>query len=232
MGDKRVMIFPPHPDDGELAMGGTIAKLIDEGWDVVVADMSSGEPTPAGSREIRAAETEKASTALGITRRINLGLPNRFFEENIESRVTIAEAIREYKPRWLFGPFRPDAHPDHIHASRLIEDARFHAKLTKTEMKHDPHHPEKIIYFYATHLRVHPNPSFVVDVTPYWDRKIEAVHAYRSQFWDNQPEEKQGWILEHVEALCRYFGNRIGVKYGEPFFCHELVGLNDLGSLL
>jgi len=232
MNDKRVMVFPPHPDDGELAMGGTIAKLIAEGWEVIVADMSDGEPTPAGSLEIRAAETAAASKALGVTQRINLGLPNRFFTEDIPSRVKIAEAIRQFKPRWIFGPFRPDAHPDHIHASRLIEDARFHAKLTKTDMKFEPHYPDKLIYFYATHLRVHPNPSFVVDVTPYWEQKIEAAKAYKSQFWDNNPPERKGWIIDHITAGGRYFGNRIGVAYGEPFFCHELVGLARLDDLL
>ena len=232
MSEKRIMVFAPHPDDGELAMGGTIAKLIAEGWEVVLADMSDGEPTPAGSLEIRAKETAAASAALGITRRVNLGLPNRYFSEDLESRVKIAEAIREYKPRWVFGPFRPDAHPDHIHASRLLEDACFHAKLTRTEMRFEPHHPEKLIYFYATHLRVHADPRFVVDVTPYWEQKIAAAEAYQSQFWDNNPPERKGWIIDHITDLARYFGNRIGVTYGEPFYCHELVGLSNLDGLL
>ncbi len=230
---KTILIFAPHPDDAELAMGGTIAKFIEDGWDVTLADLTNGEPTPAGSIEIREKETAKASEALGIKQRVNLGLPNRYIEETMENRVILAETIREFKPRWVFATFRPDAHPDHIHASRLIEDARFHAKLTKTDMKHEPHHPEKIIYYYATHLNVHPNPSFVVDITDQWEKKEQAICAYQSQFWDNQKDPaRKGWIVDMLKNQASYFGDRIGVKYAEPFFCHELVGLASLNSLL
>ncbi|MCD6393506.1 MAG: hypothetical protein J7M40_08355, partial [Planctomycetes bacterium] len=91
----------------------------------------------------------------------------------------------------------------------------------------------KIIYFYASHLRQHPNPRFLVDVTSQWERKISAIEAYQSQFWLNQQEPAQrGWIIEHITALCRYFGTRVGVKYAEPFFIHEMVGLGSLDSLL
>lgn len=231
--DKNVLIFSPHPDDAELAMGGTIAHLIEDGWNVTIADLTDGEPTPAGSVEIRQKETAAASAALGITQRTCLNLPNRYLEQTLKYRRTVAEAIRKYKPRWLFVTFRPDAHPDHVHASRLIEDARFTAKLTKTDMAHEPHYPEKIIYYYATHLNVHPNPSFVVDVTDQWEKKLAAIKAYQSQFWLNQKDSaRRGWIIDHIEAICRYFGNRINTTYGEPFFCHELVGLENLNTLL
>jgi bacillithiol biosynthesis deacetylase BshB1 len=227
-----VLIFSPHPDDVELAMGGTVIRMIEEGWQVIIADVTDGEPTPKGSPEIRAAEREKATQALGVTERVCLGLPNRYVTNNIENRKVLAEAVRRFKPRWLFTTYRPDAHPDHIQVGRLTDEARFTAKLTKTDMKYEPHYAEKIIYYYATHLHVHPQPSFVVDVSNQWEQKIEAVKAYKSQFWDNQPDTKQGWIVEHLSCYCGYFGNRIGVKYGEPFFCHELVGLNSLKSLL
>ena len=230
---KSVLVFAPHPDDAELAMGGMIAQLIEDGWEVAVADLTDGEPTPVGSVEIRQKETAVASAALGLTQRSCLNLPNRYLEETLEYRRVIAEAIRKYKPRWLFAPFRPDAHPDHVHAGQLIEDACFTAKLTKTDMAHEPHHPEKIIYYYATHLNVHPNPSFVVDITAQWDKKLAAIGAYQSQFWDNQKDPaRRGWIIDHIEAICRYFGNRVGVKYAEPFFTHELVGLENLNGLL
>jgi bacillithiol biosynthesis deacetylase BshB1 len=230
---KSALVFAPHPDDAELAMGGTIARLIEDGWDITVADLTDGEPTPAGSIEIRQKETAAASAALGITQRTCLNLPNRYLEETLEYRRVIAEAIRKYKPRWLFAPFRPDAHPDHVHAGQLIEDARFTAKLTKTDMAHEPHHPEKIIYYYATHLNVHPDPSFLLDVTDQWDKKLNAIKAYQSQFWLNQKDPtRQGWIIDQIEATCRYFGHRIGTKYAEPFFTHELTGLKTLNDLL
>ncbi len=230
---NRALIFSPHPDDAEIAMGGTIARMLDEGWQVSVVDITNGEPTPTGSIETRAAETKEASHALGITQRVCLGLPNRFLENKLEYRQAMAEAIREHKPRWLFTTYRPDAHPDHVHAGSLTEEARFAAKFTRTDMSFEPHYPEKIFYFYTTHLRLHPQPSFVVDVSDQWQRKIAAIKAYQSQFWHNQSEpDRKGWIIDHINTICRYFGNRIGVKYGEPFYCHELVGLSTITALL
>jgi len=231
--EKRALVFSPHPDDAEIAMGGTIARMLDEGWQVIVADITDGEPTPAGSRETRAAETEQATKALGITQRCCLQLPNRFLEDNLEYRRVLAEAIRQYTPRWVFTAFRPDAHPDHVHTAGLTEGARFAAKLTKTDMAYEPHYPEKIFYFYASHLRLHPQPRFVVDVTDQWQRKVTAVEAYQSQFWHNQSDPaRKGWIIEHITTICRYFGTCVGVKYAEPFYCHELVGLSTISTLL
>ncbi len=229
---NRALILAAHPDDADLTMSGTIMKLIDDGWDVVIADITNGEPTPAGSVEIRAKETAMAAEALGVKERVCLDLPNRYLTDSLEYRQVVAETIREYAPRWIFSTYRPDAHPDHVHASRLVDDARFHAKLTKTDMAFEPHYAEKIIYFYASHLRVHPNPSFVLDISDYWERKVKAIECFQSQFWLNQPDARKGWIIDHLRDISRYFGNRIGVEYGEPFFCHELVGLSGLNSLL
>jgi len=231
--DNIALIFSPHPDDAELGMGGTIVRMLKDDWEVVLVDITNGEPTPCGSVEIRSGESAKASKILGLSKRICLGLPNRYLENNLEYRRVLAETIRQFKPRWIFTVCRPDAHPDHVHAGELTEEARFTAKLTKSEMAFEPHYAEKIIYYYATHLRVHAQPSFVVDVTDQWDRKIEAVKAYQSQFWLNQSDpQKKGWIIDHIASICGYFGNRIGVKYGEPFFCHELVGLTSVNHLL
>ena len=230
--NKTVLVFAPHPDDAELAMGATICKLINEGWEVVIADLTNGEPTPAGSVEIRQTESQKASEILGVKRRMCLGLPNRWIEETLEARRIVAETIRDVRPRWVFINYPEDAHPDHIRASHLIMDGRFTAKLTKTDMKGEPFYPEKVIYYYASHLRIHPQPSFVVDVSDYWQQKLDAAKAYKSQFWDNQSDpDRKGWILEHITTLGKYFGNRIGVDYGEAFWCHELVGLRALGDL-
>jgi len=229
---KKVMILSPHPDDAEIAMGGTIARMIDDGWEVIVADLTNGEPTPAGSVEIRAAETARASQALGLKTRLCLGLPNRYVMNTLEYRVIVASAIRQHQPHWLFTVAQPDAHPDHIHAQELVDDARFAAKLTKTDMPFQPHYPDKIIYFYASHLRAHPNPSFLVDVTAQWDRKIAALEAYQSQFWQHDKGRGPGWIIDYITTYCRYFGSRINVKYAEPFLCREPVGLARLDALL
>ena len=230
---RRVLIFSPHPDDAELSMGGAIARLVDEGWEVILADMTNGEPTPAGSVQIRAAEAKKAGEILGVNKRLCLDLPNRYVENTLANRRVVAETIREYRPRWLFTAALPDAHPDHIHTNELVVDARFEAKLTKTDMPFEPHYPKKIIYFFASHLRQHIQPSFVLDISQQWQRKIEAVRAYASQFALNQNEPApKDWIVDHLASICQYFGLRIGVEYAEPFFCHELVGLSSLASLM
>ena len=230
---NRILIFSPHPDDAEIGMGGTIARLLDNGWEVIIADVTNGEPTPAGSDEIRAAETRKATQILGLTQRLCLNLPNRYIENNLDNRRTLAQAIRQFKPRWLFTVTLPDAHPDHIHTNALVTDARFTAKLTKTDMPFEPHYPEKIFYFFASHLRSHQEPSFVVDVSEQWDRKVAAIEAYQSQFWLNQSDPAQkGWIIDYITTMCRYFGNLVGVKYAEPFFCPQPVGLNNLNAIL
>ena len=231
--ENRVLIFSPHPDDAELGMGGAIAKFLDEGWEVILADLTDGEPTPAGSVEIREKETQQATESLGLRHRLCLGLPNRYLQNNLENRRVLAETIREYKPRWVFTVMLPDSHPDHFHTHHLVVVGRFAAKLTKTDMAFKPHYPERVFYFYASHLRIHPDPRFIVDVSAQWDRKIASIKAYQSQFWHNHTEpEKKGWVLEYVTTLCKYFGDRIGVEYAEPFFCHELVGLSKLDSLL
>lgn len=230
---RTILILGPHPDDAEISMGGSIVAMLDKGWQVVLADLTNGEPTPNGTPEIRAAEAAKAAEILGVTKRVCLGLPNRYLTETLEHRKIVAECIREYKPHWIFTTALPDAHPDHIHAHALVQDARFAAKLTKTDMAFEPHWPKKLMYFFASHLRQNIIPSFVVDVSPYWDKKVAAIEAYQSQFALNQNEpDKKGWVIDHIESICRYFGSRIGVEYAEPFFCEDLVALGDFEGLL
>lgn len=228
-----VLILAPHPDDAEISMGGSIAAMVDQGWQVILADLTNGEPTPNGTPEIRAKEAAKAAEVLGVSQRICLDLPNRYLMETLENRTVVAECIRQYKPRWIFTTALPDAHPDHIHAHALVQDARFAAKYTKTDMAFEPHWPGKLIYFFASHLRQNIEPSFVVDISAYWQKKIAAVEAYESQFIYNQNSpDKKGWIIDHIDSICRYFGTRIGVEYAEPFYCEDLVALSDFDSLI
>ncbi|MBI9017959.1 MAG: bacillithiol biosynthesis deacetylase BshB1 [Phycisphaerae bacterium] len=230
---KRILVFSPHPDDAEIAMGGTILKFLSDGWEVIIADLTDGEPTPAGSIEIRAKEKTLAAERLGITERVCVDLPNRYLQADLESRTKVAEVIRQFQPRWLFITYRPDAHPDHVHAAQLIEDARFAAKLTKTDMKFDPWFPEKIFYYYASHLRVDAKPTFSIDISKFWQQKCHAIEAYQSQFWLNQPDpDKKGWILQHIGDINRYFGNRTYCQYAEPFFCNEPLGLSNMENIL
>ena len=227
---KRAMIVAAHPDDAELAMGGTIAKMIEYGWDVVIVDLTDGEPTPHGSKELRQKETEKANQILGIENRMCLGMPNRYLQANLENRRKLAEVIRLNQPDLIFGPVMPDYHPDHIEAAKLLEGARFEAKFHKTNMKGTSHWIPRKYGYHSTHRLDYYKPSFVVDVTDQWDKKVRAIQAYQSQIENTSPANAAS-LLERVEVTCRYFGQCIGSKYGEPFVSSEPVAVRKLEFL-
>ncbi len=223
------LVVAPHPDDAELALGGTIARLLDAGWRVGVVDLTTGEPTPLGSEETRARETQAATQALGLPWRENLRLVNRSLVPDLEARRLLAGVFRRTRPRWVFAPHWLDAHPDHTAASRLVEEARFWAKLSKSDLPGRPHYPQRIWYYYSLHLRRVPDPLLVVDITPYWETKLRAVSSYRSQFVDPYP---QGEFLQRVETQARFWGQMIGSQYGEPLTTREVLGVQDLCGLL
>ncbi|MCW5753595.1 MAG: PIG-L family deacetylase [Phycisphaeraceae bacterium] len=237
----NVLVVGPHPDDQELGMGGTIALLAAQGHDVVLLDMTDGEPTPYGDPVTRAAEAQAAAEVLSPPdhpiRRMLLGLPNRRVEHSLEARHAVAGVIRAHQAEIVFVPHPEDAHPDHVAVTRIVEDARFDAKLTGLELATPKGFPEVgppiyakwVLYYYASHLRRVADPSFIVDVSGFARKKMEAIGAYRSQFEAN-PKNRgvPGWI----EASMRYFGSRIGTEAGEPFWSREPLGLCSLGGLV
>ena len=175
------LVIAAHPDDAELGMAGAIVKMISEGRSVGILDLTDGEPTPHGSREIRAAETAAASKVLGVTWRENLGLENRKLQATLEARAALANVIRRTKPKWLFAPYWTDAHPDHVAANQLVDDARFWAKLTKSELEGDPFHPERIYNYFSIHLRLAIQPAFILDISAEWPKKLASLEAYHSE---------------------------------------------------
>lgn len=232
-----ILVVGPHPDDQELGMGGTIAKLAAQGHRVVLLDVTTGEPTPFGDPETRAGEAEAACAVLdngtGNVRRAMIGLPNRFVEHSIEARHKLAGAMRRWQTDIVFTPYFEDAHPDHRAVTRIVEDARFDAKLSKLDMPGDdgknPIYPRWLFYYYATHLRWVADPSFCIDVTGFEQLKRESIIAYRTQF---VLPEKNRRVVEWVGSALDYFGSRIGTRSAEPFFTKEPIGLDALGSLV
>ena len=225
------LVIAPHPDDAELGAGGTIALLLSQGNRVGVLELTDGEPTPFGSPEIRARETAEATAVLGLSWRGNLGLINRRLQSDLDSRARLAGALRQLRPRVLFAPYWEDVHPDHVAASRLIDDARFWAKLTKSDLPGEPHFPARVYYYFSIHLRIHPTPSFVVDVSPTIESKMRALSCYRSQLIEGRPTTPPT-VLDDVRDRARYWGWSIGTAYGEPFVSREAVGLRGLGELV
>lgn len=225
-----LLVIAPHPDDAELGAAGAIMRAIDDGWRVGILDLTDGEPTPHGSPEIRARETAAATRILGVEWRQNLGLPNRSLQATLEARAKLAGVIRQTRPRWLFAPYWVDSHPDHAAATELIEAARFWAKLTKTDMPGEPHHPERVFYYFGVHIKLVVPPAFVLDIDRYWDRKRAAIECYASQFIAGRPTEPPTFI-DRWRDQAAYWGSTIDAAYGEPFFSREPLGLTTLASV-
>ena len=209
-------------------MGGTIARLAEAGHDVLLLDMTNGEPTPYGDPKTRAVEAARAAEILGVKRRL-LPLPNRMLEHGIEARHLVAGVIREHQAQMVFTPCMPDAHPDHVATTRIVEDARFDAKLTGIDLPGEPIYPKWLFYYYCTHLRIVPQPSFLFDITGYEPRKRDSILAYQTQFV--HPERNRR-IVDWIDAGQRYLGSRIGVEAAEPFSTNEPLGLVSLDGLV
>ncbi|HET8998101.1 MAG TPA: bacillithiol biosynthesis deacetylase BshB1 [bacterium] len=223
------LVIGAHPDDVEIGMGGAIGAFVQRGHRVTILDLTDGEPTPMGSPDIRRTESEAAAQTLGVERRITLPLPNRYLMDTVENRVAVAEVIREVRPEIVFLPYGVDAHPDHIAAEHLGEAARFYAKLTKTEMRGDPHYPRRILHFFCTHYRLHVAPAFVLDISDQIQQKMDAIACYRSQF---NEERGNAAVLDAIRTVAGYWGTRIRRPYGEPFASKEALGLRSLEDLL
>ncbi len=224
----KVLVVGPHPDDQELGMGGTIIRLVEQGHDVLLLDMTDGEPTPHGSRPQREAEWTQAARIMGVRRRL-LDLPNRELTHSLEARHATASVIREHQAQIMFVPYPEDAHPDHRAATRIAEDARFDAKLTRTDLADDPIYPKWLIYYYCTHLRWLADPMFCIDVTEQMERKIKAINAYKTQFVIPKNNRR---VVEWLQQMNGYMGSRIGTEYAEPFYTKEPLGLSSLGDLV
>jgi bacillithiol biosynthesis deacetylase BshB1 len=225
------LVVAPHPDDAELGMGGTIIRLIQHGWSLGILDLTSGEPTPLGSTQKRSEETAAANAALGRPWRENLGLPNRSLEPTLLHRRSLAAVFRRVRPRLLFAPYWEDAHPDHTAAAKLVEDARFWSKLTKSDIAGEPFYPARILYYFSVHLRIAERPSLVLDISEQVDGKVAALKCYRSQLVDNQPAGGPG-VIESVCDRTRFWGQLAGVRHAEPFASREPIGLALLDGLL
>jgi N-acetylglucosamine malate deacetylase 1 len=234
-----VLAIGAHPDDIELACGGTVIKLIGQGKKVGLVDLTQGELGTRGSREIRAREAEAAAAVLGVTVRINLKMPDGNIEVTEENRGKLIQVIRRYRPDVLLMPHWFERHPDHEHAHRLAREAWFYAGLERIPtidngVQQEPHRPFKYFLFMQSYEFV---PSFLVDISREFPRRMDAVRAFRSQFYDPDSQERETVLsapefFQALETRFAYFGRQAGVKYAEPFYSVEPVRVNDLFSLV
>lgn len=225
-----ILVVAPHPDDAEISVGGTILVCRQQGLRVGVLELTSGEPTPLGTPEIRAQETAAATRVLDLTWRGNLGLPNRQLVADLDARWKLAEVFRQTRPQIILAPYPEDVHPDHVAASQLVDDARFWAKLSRSDIPGKPYWPPQLFQFWSIHLRIHPKPAFVMDISPVIDRKMEAVRCYASQLIEQRSREYPT-ALDDIRDRARYWGWTIHSRFGEPFASREEVRVTDLRHL-
>ena len=226
-----ILAIGAHPDDVEIGMGGTIANYANKGFKIGICDLTMAELSSNGTVAIRQDEAKLAGEILGITKRIQLSLPDRglyITESAIQSIVTI---IREYRPEIVFVPYFEDRHPDHGQCSRLVEEAVFSAGIRKYKDELDqPSHKVQTIYYYM--INGFHQPDFVIDISDTIDKKLESLRAYASQFEKTEISANtpltNGYI-ESVENRERLFGKEVGVSYAEGFKTKKPILLsNDL----
>ena len=229
-----ILAIAAHRDDVELTCAGTLLKAVDAGYRAGILDLTAGETGTRGSADLRAEEAERAAAILGVAERRNAGLPDARLHNTEEARRVVVTHIRHFAPRVVVLPFPVGRHPDHRVASELGRDACFLAGLARYEAPGSPHRPHKILY--ALSYREDPlKPTFVVDISAQFDRKLAAIRCYGSQFDGARaageifPTGQDLYSL--VETQNAHYGSLIRTRYGEPFYTHETLAVDDVVAL-
>lgn len=231
-----VLAIAAHRDDAELTCGGTLAKATRAGHRVGILDLTQGESGTRGSADLRAAEAEKAARTLGVHVRLNAGLPDAHLANDEPSRARMVQLVRELRPRVVILPYPIGRHPDHRIASELARDACYLAGLARYAPQPglEPHRPFKVLYALA--YREDPvKPSFVVDVSETFDAKMAAIRCYASQF-DGAKAAGEIFptgqdLYELIRVQSAHYGSLIRTAYGEPYFTHETMAIDDVLTL-
>jgi bacillithiol biosynthesis deacetylase BshB1 len=233
-----ILVIAAHPDDAELACSGTIAKHIEMGYKVAILDLTQGELGTRGTVETRAQEAAQASIILRLTHRSNAKLRDGFFESEESQIKTIISYIRFYQPDIVIGNAPEDRHPDHGRAGAMIERAVFLSGLIKietsfNEVQQTPWRPQHFFQYIQDRLLT---PHFIIDITPYWEIKLQSIQAYNTQFYNPNSTEPNTYIsrpefMQYIEARSIEMGHAIGVKYGEGFITKKIIQVNSLFDL-
>ncbi|MCU0411240.1 MAG: bacillithiol biosynthesis deacetylase BshB1 [Bacteroidetes bacterium] len=227
-----VLVIGAHPDDIELSCGGTVAKLANEGHAVALAELTRGELGTRGNEKIRGVEATNAAKIMGVSIRRNLEIPDGNIELNRKNLLKVISLIRELRPRILLIPHFHERHPDHVHAHHLCKEAWFYAGLRKirTTLRgkaQSPHRPDNYFHYMQ---KFEFQPTFVVDVSDFFEQRMQAIRAHASQFHNPSSTEPETVLshpsfLDDIRSRALYFGQTIGVKYGEPFYSPVPLGI-------
>jgi N-acetylglucosamine malate deacetylase 1 len=227
-----VLALAAHPDDVEQTCGGTLIKMAETGYRTGVLDMTAGDMGSRGNPDLRISESRRAAEHMLLSWRENLRLPDARLENNIGVRMTLAGVVRRLRPRVVILPYWTGRHPDHYRTSEIGYEACFLSGLRKLEEDTPPHRPFKILY---SSLYANVTPSFVVDVSRQFDRRMSALFSYVSQYGDSENAANlfpsQIEVQERLAAISRFYGNLIGVKYGEPFVVKEAIQIDDVVNM-
>lgn len=235
-----ILAFGVHPDDVELGCSGTLMAALAEGKKVGIVDLTRGELGTRGTPETRKAEAATAAAIMGISIRENLGIADGFFQNDETNQRKVIEAIRKYRPEIILANAPEDRHPDHGRSAKLVSDAAFLAGLRKIETRDEAGQLQEAwrpsyVFHYIQDRFI--QPSFVVDITKYMDKKIESVLAYTTQFNSTGGDEPQTYIsspqfLETVKARAMMLGKRIGVGYAEGYITEKIIGINSFDAII
>ncbi len=227
-----VLAIAAHPDDVEQTCGGTLIRMAEMGYRSGVLDLTAGDMGTRGTPELRIEESKRAATHMLLSWRQNLRWPDARLENTITARMTLAGVIRRARPRTVILPYWTGRHPDHYRAAEISYEACFLSGLKRLEEDVPAHRPFKILYS-AQYANI--APSFVVDVSRQFDRRMAALFAYQSQYGDSStasdlfPSQKE--VEERLAAIARYYGNLIGVKYGEAYVVKECQQVDDIVNM-
>ncbi len=227
-----ILAIAAHPDDVEQTCGGTLLRMAEKGYRTGVLDLTAGDMGTRGTPEIRLAESETAAQDLRLAWRGNMRFPDARLENTLAARLSVSLKIRELRPRVVILPYWQGRHPDHYRASEIGYEACFLAGLKKIDESSEPHRPHKILYSSAY---ANVSPSFVVDISDQFERRMAALLSYSSQYGEQTggatlfPNEAE--IRDRLGAIARFYGNLIGVKYGEPFVMKDTMPVDDIVAL-
>ncbi len=229
-----VLVVGAHPDDVEIGLGGTVAKLCRAGYRVVILDLTRGESGTRGSAEERAAEATRASEILGVAARENAGLPDGGLANTLEQRRVVATFIRKYAPRILIAPMDNDKHPDHNAAHELVRDSNYLAGVGGFQASYDRYRT-KWVYYYRVYVDAE-SPHLVLDISPEMETKLQALRAYVSQFYNPDYRGETTYIStpefwEAIKARAMLLGARIQVQYAEGLYIKDPVAITTLPGL-
>lgn len=229
-----LLALAAHPDDVELTCGGTLLKMAEAGYATGIVDLTRGEMGTRGDVETRRREAASAARWLRVRHRESLGLPDARLAPDERSKLAVARAIRALRPRCVILPYWEARHPDHYTAAQIGYEGCFLAGLKRLQLEGEPFRPFKILYSTA-YARV--RPTFVVDISTQFERRRRAIACYGSQFRPSRAARRTkvhlaiDRLTEEMELLARYYGELIGVRYGEPFVVKELMQVEDVVAL-